>query len=147
MAHPIEPDITEISIPCKKEYVALSRIVAASIASCLPFTEEGVEDIRTAIGEACINSIMHAYKNENEITNYIFIRILVYPNKVVIVVKDTGTGFNPQFVQRYAKVSDVEEPDRMGLGLFLINSLMDEVEFDSTIGEGSQIRMVKYITN
>ena len=32
-----------------------------------------------------------------------------------------------------------------GLGIFIIKTLMDEVELYSKIGEGSQIKMVKYL--
>ena len=42
-------------------------------------------------------------------------------------------------------VPNLEEPKESGLGLFIIQSLMDEVEIKSNINYGTVIKMTKYL--
>lgn len=72
------------------------------------------------------------------------VRFLIYPKKLVVIIKDFGRGFDLQFVQHYIKRADVGVPEKVGLGIFLIKTLMDEVEYDSSIDKGTQVRMTKY---
>ncbi len=66
-----------------------------------------------------------------------------YPEKLTIIVRDMGVGFDPVFVQQYIKRSDAERPESVKAGLSIITQLMDEVEIDSDIGRGTQVRMTK----
>lgn len=56
------------------------------------------------------------------------------------MVKDFGKGFAPCFVQVYIKYTDVERPENVGLGIFLIKALMDEVEYGSNLVGGTQVK-------
>ncbi|MFH0926605.1 MAG: ATP-binding protein [bacterium] len=140
-----EPDIIEIKVPGKSEYVGVVRLVMVSIANRMAFTNENTEDIKIAVGEACINVIKHAY-HKDFIDKEIIVRCLIYPNKLTIIIKDKGVGFSPLFVQQYVKRSYVSKDKKVGLGIFLIKSLMDEVEYDKNLPTGTQVRMIKYTT-
>jgi len=138
-----QPEIIELRFPCKAKYVGISRLLVSGIASRMNFTYDEIEEIKIGVGEACVNVIQHAYCPPSP-GDEIVIRCVVYPHKLATIVKDTGKGFDLNFVQEYVQRPDFKKPDRIGLGIFLIKTVMDEVEYDTNLPHGTQVRMVKY---
>jgi len=136
--------IINLDLPAKEEYMIVVRTVTSLVSARMDFSEERNEEIKIAVGEAFINAIKHAYSNKHNYQERINIRFLNYPEKLVIVIKDFGRGFDPYFVTVFVKRVDIEQPERIGLGIFLIKTLMDEVEYDSSLTGGTQVRMTKY---
>jgi serine/threonine-protein kinase RsbW len=99
---------------------------------------DGKEDaIELALQEALANAIIHGAKED--------------PNKVVeclvacddqrgvlIIVRDPGQGFDPQMIPACTMGENLYS--NHGRGIFLINQLMDEVQFRKN---GTEIHMVK----
>ena len=126
----------ELKIPSLPEFVAVARLAVAAIASRMDFPYDAVDDIKVAVGEACTNAIEHAACSdppEGEIN----ISCYLEQDALVIEVDDRGPGFDPHLCA---------EPDVLsggGLGLILIQALMDEVKLTSLAGQGTQVRMIK----
>ena len=137
-------DIIELTIPCKSEYVGVARLAISGIASRMAFSYDDVEDIKIAVGEACINAIKHAYppsyskKNVKE-SNNILIRCFTYSSKLDIIVKDNGIGFN---IGQVTKDKENGHPKNR-LGIFLMKSLMDEVNYSPNLSIGTEVHMRK----
>ena len=138
-------DIIELTIPCKSEYVGVARLAISGIASRMAFSYDDIEDIKIAVGEACINSIKHAYppsKLEKKEDNKILIKCATYQSKIDIIVKDQGIGF------KYLEVKPDEKkdiPSKNGLGIFLMKSLMDDVSYNPNLNRGTEVHMTKYL--
>ena len=147
MTSPVDHDTIRMLIPAVSKYVSVARSTAAALAERLGFEKERIGEIISAVGEACVNTVQHAYKNG--LGYYtgtdIDIQFLVYPTRLTIVVRDLGVGVDPAFVQRYVSLSDAEKPHRVRMGLFIIKQMMDELEIYSDIGRGTQVRMTKYL--
>lgn len=126
----------ELRIPSLPEFVAVARLTVAAIACRMDFPYDAVDDIKVAVGEACTNVIEHV-QTENRSQEEIEIRCTVEPEALVIEVKDQGQGFDPQLQAQPDPFSEG------GLGLILINALMDEVQLTSLTGKGTQVRMTK----
>lgn len=47
------PDLISVSVPSRAEYVHVLRAVTASVASRIPVSFDGIEDLRLAVDEAC----------------------------------------------------------------------------------------------
>lgn len=144
MISSLEPKAINLECPAEAEQVAVVRFLTSILAERTGYSREKKEDLIMATGESCVNVIRHAYKGNNVNIKMMNVRYLIYPKKLVVIVKDYGRGFDPQFVQRYIKRADVGVPEKVGLGIFLIKTLMDEVEYDSSIDKGTQVRMTKY---
>ena len=127
-----------ISIPNKPEYVGVVRLTTSAIASRMGFNVEEIEDIKVAVAEACTNAIVHGICNQDENFN---IHYAMDEEKIVIKVQDQGTGFYCEAVEE----PDLTSPKEGGLGIFIIKSLMDEVEVESNIGKGTTIKMTKHL--
>ncbi|MGA7905919.1 MAG: ATP-binding protein [Candidatus Sulfotelmatobacter sp.] len=98
----------------------------------------GKEDaIELALQEALANAIIHGAKEDPTKT----VECLVACDEergILIVVRDPGAGFDPEAIPRCTVGENVYSDH--GRGIFLINQLMDEVQFRKN---GTEIHMVK----
>ncbi|WP_101773772.1 ATP-binding protein [Peptostreptococcus faecalis] len=116
-------------------FVSVIRLTTSGIASSMGFDLEEIEDIKVAISEACTNAIKHSKQDEFELTFY------VYNDKLTMEVKDEGIGYDVKSVAS----PNLKEPKENGLGLFIIQSLMDDVEINSCEECGTIIRITKWL--
>jgi serine/threonine-protein kinase RsbW len=98
----------------------------------------GKEDaIELALQEALANAVIHGAKEDPTKT----VECLVSSDDergLLIIVRDPGTGFDPQAIPSCTLGENVYS--NHGRGIFLISQLMDKVEFHKN---GTEIRMVK----
>jgi serine/threonine-protein kinase RsbW len=137
----------ELSIPCMSEYVGVIRLTVSGIATRMNFSVEEIEDIKIAVSEACTNAVQYAYDTpQNE---RIHLTFHLFPDKLSIVVKDTGKGFDIDALSHVPiderTLADIDENvPRLGLGLTFIKNLMDDTQIVSVPGEGTTITMAKH---
>ncbi len=97
--------------------------------------------LELAVDEACCNVIEHAYGHD--VQKEVTVRAQIDQDAVRISVIDTGAGFVPEAV----KQEEVEELIRKGctggLGMRLIQTLMDEVRYEIEPGKKNELHMVK----
>ncbi len=130
-------EMISISLPYKPEYVSIARLTASAIANKMGFNIEEIEDIKVAISEACNNAVLHGKKNEHNFD----IEFTVEANRFIIEVQDRGKGFEVNKCPN----PDLCNPKESGLGIFIIKSLMDEVDICSNPGKGTEIKMIKFL--
>lgn len=122
-----------LTLPSDSKYVIAARLLATSVAGIAGFNVEQIEDIRMAVGEAMNNAVLHSNCNDE-----VSLDVDVDDSFIQIRVSDHGKGFNPGEVQM-----DLNNYQGSGLGLFIIDSLMDEVNIDSKNKAGTSITMRK----
>jgi serine/threonine-protein kinase RsbW len=113
---------------------------AASVAKIMGFGEERVEDLKTAVAEACINAMEHGNNLDESLT----VGIILSIDATALEVKVLDSGAGPHsgvHTPDIDKKMHGEEPSR-GLGMFLIQSLVDEAEWVSAPPSGSYVRLV-----
>ena len=121
---------------------AFARAAVAAFAAQLDPTLEEIADIKTAVSEAVTNAIIHGYDNPNE---YVRITTRIYDNCVEIEVLDHGKGIEDIELARQPHYTSKPELERSGMGFTVMESFMDEVEVSSAPGQGTKVRMIKYI--
>lgn len=140
-------DYIEIRIPAKPQYVSVIRLSISGLATRIGFLYDEIEDLKIAVSEAVTNVVHHAY-NDNE-EGEIVIGCALYDNhKIEIMVADYGNSFN--FEEIKSKIGPYSEDDQVsmlregGLGLYLMETLMDEVKVNNE--GGVTVFMTKYVT-
>ncbi len=138
--------VVELKIPSELGYEKIAREAVATVARRLAFDEDKIEDIKTAISEACTNAIRYGSGADARLK--IVVVLTADEEKLDILIKDPGAGGAPP--------SDVDIPDingmvegkhRLGgMGLYIIRELVDEANFIETSddSEGNQFHMVIY---
>jgi serine/threonine-protein kinase RsbW len=135
----------EVSLPNKYGYERIAMDCSASFAKIVGFTPGRIEDLKTAVAEACINAIEHGNKGHPDT------RVLVSMNFkddiFSVSVKDGGDGIKklPKDRAVMQQIEKLEPPN--GLGLYLIKQLVDEVEFNDMTKDGHAVKMVIKLTN
>ncbi len=123
-----------LSLPCRPEYVSVARLTASFVANQMGFDIEAIEDIKLAVGEACNNAVLHS---GNSSTYQLELKNM--ESSLIIEVKDSGRGFDKEAY----KAPELGQLQENGLGLFIIKSLMDDVEIQTFEGNGTKIIMSK----
>jgi anti-sigma regulatory factor (Ser/Thr protein kinase) len=100
----------------------------AGIGEFLELEPELLDDLRTAISEACNNVVLHAYDGD---PGPLIVSLEINADGFQVVVRDCGGG-----IQRVAAGED-----RMGVGLAVISALADRAEFESHPDGGTAVRM------
>jgi serine/threonine-protein kinase RsbW len=133
-------EVIELSVPSRLGLEQVAVDATAALAKLMGFSEDRVEDLKTAVEEACINAIEHGNK-ENSSTK-VLVELTADEGKLQVNIHDQGKGV-PKDIEKPdidAKVAGKQKS--RGWGLFLIQSLMDEVEFDWNPETGGVTRMV-----
>lgn len=117
-----------LKIPAHADYVELVRLCLFGIATDMGFSLEAIDDMKVAASEACNNAILHATTQDE--ANSIDIVFEISEASLTIRVKDKGPSFN--FSETIATESsmhnkEISELQTSGLGLFLMQALMDDV--------------------
>jgi serine/threonine-protein kinase RsbW len=138
-------DFIEMTVPAEAEYVGVVRLTSSGIANRIGFSYDEIEDIKVAVSEACTNAVNHAYRQEEE--GKITVGFGVYEDRLEIMVVDRGQSFDFSVIHDqvgpFSGDLPVENMSEGGLGLFLIETLMDKVEISGE--SGVIVLMTKYI--
>ena len=131
-------DVLKLCLPGKPEYVGTVRMAIAHVAAHTGFDIEAIDDIKVAVSEACTNIIRHSHTHVDFTYDVIIER---EEGSLVITVRDSGAGFDTE-----GYVEPVPGETRgSGMGIFILRALMDEVDIQSEIGVGTNIRMTKHL--
>ena len=108
------------------------------------FSEEEASKIVLAVDEACTNVIKHAYQFAPD--KQIEIVILPVKDCMQITVLDDGKSFNPSSAKLLDLKQHLSHYRRGGLGIYLMRTLMDKVEYKYAPGKKNEVRLTKYLT-
>lgn len=108
------------------------------------FSEEEASKIVLAVDEACTNVIKHAYQNAPDKT--IHIEISRENEAFQVSIKDEGKSFNPTTLKNPDLKQHLSHFRRGGLGVYLMRTLMDKVEYNFAPGRKNEVRLIKFLT-
>jgi serine/threonine-protein kinase RsbW len=129
--------VVEVHLPSELGYEKVAMSSAVTIAESMGFSPDRVDDLRTAVAEACVNAIEHG--NKRDVNIKVVVTLTVQDDELKVEIKDSG--------QQPIPVPDVERGERednRGWGMFLIKRLVDEVETSAEPGR-NEIRMVIHL--
>lgn len=133
----------ELKVNSKTENLSEIRDFVSTNALQAGIAVATIDNIILAVDEACTNIIKHAYKLSPQ--GEIIIKIDYDEEKFTITIIDYGKSFEPDRVplpdlQKYYREHRVG-----GLGMYLIKSLMDDVEYTTIPGKYNQVLLSKNI--
>ena len=132
----------ELHIPSVMGYEKIAMETAASMAKRMGFSQDRIEDLKTAVAEACLNAIEHG--NKMDTSTKVGITLTAEESKLQVTVKDEGKGVGQ--ISSPSIESKIEGKDKTrGWGIFLIKSLMNEVKFESSPEGGNVVKMIIYL--
>ncbi len=127
--------VFEVVIPTGGEAELVAAHALEEIARRNEFPAKTVNQIKTAVVEACINVSEHSLSPDGKI----HLKFAVSKERITITVSNRGLRLTDKTVAGTA-----DEQGRRGWGLGLIRNLMDEVRV-VPVDDGSRIEMTKYL--
>lgn len=138
---------------------SLARVAVAAFVTEKNPTLEELSDIKTAVSEAVTNAIIHGYGNDGkrrleqdneECARYsheekVRLNCRFIDKLLLIEIEDKGVGIDN--IEQAMEPLFTTKPDqeRSGMGFSFMEAFMDELEVESTPGEGTLVKMQKEI--
>jgi serine/threonine-protein kinase RsbW len=132
----------ELHVPSALGCEKVAMDFAAAVAKSMDFPADRVEDLKTAVAEACINAIEHG--NKMDAGMKVGISLTVAGGRLQVAVQDEGEGMGEVSTPNIDSQMEGQGETR-GWGIFLIKSLMDEVSFESTPEGRNVVKMMIHL--
>jgi serine/threonine-protein kinase RsbW len=134
-----------MTLPADAEFIDVVRLTLYGLCSKVGFSYEEIEDMKVAVAEACNNAVVHAYEPGRTGTMDVTFELL--EAGIRISVKDEGASFN--YVEKVQQAQSLheqtlDEANIGGLGIYLMQALMDEVEVKSS--GGTEVILTKWLS-
>jgi len=125
-----------LSLPSRLELLGVVDKIADGITELLDFEDVDRDAVAISVIEACTNAIQHGHRTHAE--KRVEVTFRIENDTLSILVEDHGSGFTP------LRAEDQTPPDLLatrGRGIYIMRSMMDEVEFD--FSNGTRVLLVK----
>ncbi len=130
----------EVRLPSEMGFEKVAMSTAASMAGLMGFSDDRIEDLKTAVAEACINAIEHGNQSKQELP--VEVILSQSDDELEVRVIDDGRGVSdaPHSPDIDRKMLGEEDP--RGMGMFLIQALVDEAEWHKGPPGKSYVRLL-----
>lgn len=135
----------EILIKSRTENLTTVREFISKIVEEIRTPKDIAADIVLAVDEACTNIIKHAYKFLPD--GDILIKLKYSKNKIEVKITDHGMPFSAETVPVPDLKKYFEEKRVGGLGMYLMKSLMDSVNYKTVPGKYNQVLLIKKLNS
>jgi serine/threonine-protein kinase RsbW len=138
-------DLIRFSVPGKPEYVGVVRLAISSAANTAGFDVEDIEDIKVAVSEVCT----HVFCSDNDVAPY-EVSCELGDKGIMISIDDIVDDYESEISMMKEcmclphcrnMMTDIFDPST---SIFMLRTLMDEVNIFSNQNERRLIRMLKY---
>lgn len=125
-----------LSIESKLSDVCLVGHAVRGVCCCSPLDQEDYGRMEVCVVEAVTNAINHAYQRQNGFR--VETAITLHEDRISFAISDCGTA-----IVNYAPRSLEFDPEEIGsipengMGLFIIETIMDEVNYTSADGRNT----------
>lgn len=130
--------ILELNIPAERRIVQTVRDRFEEFIRPLRLTADEVDALKVALSEACTNAVCHGSPEGHQCQ--VHVRFEIQEDRLIIEIVDEGQGFQPAQIA----LPEYEEWKPSGRGLFLMQALMDDVQFEPTAC-GTCVRLTKLL--
>ena len=134
----------EMVIPVGEDTELIAAHALEEIARRHKFPPKSINQLKTALVEACINAAEHGLSPDRKIHQ----RFVVSDDKITISISNRGMRLADKLArsdEMEERPQPVESPDtRRGWGLNLIRGLMDDVRVEP-VDDGTRITMTKFL--
>lgn len=128
--------------------LARIRSFVRSKAESMGFAADELDKIELAVDEACANVIEHAYPPDahgKPHPHQLHLCLKLEFGKFTVIITDHGETFDPSIIQPPDMSEYLAQYRVGGLGIYLMRSLMDEVDYHIQPGIKNEVRMVKFL--
>ena len=142
---PRTPDspMDSLIIPATLESLEIASAFITRATAQVGLDDHAAWQVQLAVDEAVTNIIQHSYTDATRGT--IDLSWRMFDGQLEIRLRDHGQRFDPHSIPPPDITSPLEERQAGGLGLFLMNKLLDDMHFEHDPHNGNLLIMIKHI--
>ena len=135
--------VVRVAIDSDIRNVCLIGAVVNRLSSMADFSNLEIFKIELAVVESVNNAIKHAYNNESG--HDIEVIFILHRNRITLEICDTGKTLNIILLEKKSEPlppfgpDDIENLPEGGMGLSIINQVMDGVTYETSNGRNKLI--------
>lgn len=142
--------VVTLHIPSRYGYLRVLRQTVMDACVRAGLSEFEAAQLEMAVDEACANIIEHGYGEtpgmESNLPNDgIHVNLIQQNDGVVVEIYDRGRGFDIDSAPEVRPHDYLESDQERGLGLFIINRFVDELDYERGTPSGNCLRLTKRI--
>jgi anti-sigma regulatory factor (Ser/Thr protein kinase) len=126
-----------ITIPSHPQYLSVVRAVTTRMCVLSGMSGSSVNEVRSAVDEACSNVMKYAYRGQT--CRKIMIQFRIAADSFQVIIDDNGIRSKPELM----KGRDLDDIRPGGLGMHLIKRAFDTVSFDKRKKRGNRLKLVR----
>jgi len=138
-----------LHVPSRYSYLRIVRQSVMDICARAGASEFDAARLEMAVDEACANIIEHSYGGEKQADDYsteglgLRLNLVQHSDCIVVELYDYGKGFN--FASHTFPVPEeyIDKEHNRGLGMFIINQFVDEVDYQRGTSMENCLKLVK----
>ena len=135
----LDEQTIEVNLPSKIGYERIAMASSAALAKMSGLPAARIEDLKSAVAEACINAMQHG--NKWRLEARVVVKMNLNNDRFIVSVTDQGDGISnvPEYPGIKKIIEDNVSP--RGLGVFIIKQLVDKVRFNQAADGGHMMIM------
>jgi serine/threonine-protein kinase RsbW len=130
----------ELKLPSEMAYLGVPDAVLQEIGSDLGCPRQDIEELGTAVIEACTNAMEHG--NGHDPARAVELHIDIGPDRLEVAVMDAGPGFDHE---HWRPATDLLR--ERGRGIMIMRGFTDELTFDRSPDGRFRVRLVKLFSS
>ena len=132
----------KMTFPNKLSYSFLVQLFVREIAQMIGFSGHELNQIDVAVEESVSNIMVH---NSVEDLPSFDIVCEKTPGGIKIILSDMGIPFDPDRIKKYELSKNLDDISAAGLGIYLIQKMMDNLSFRNLGTRGKETVMIKHL--
>ncbi len=118
-----------LELDSRPETLTLVRGMLGGVAEWLTIDPELLDDLKTAVSEACNNVVLHAYPDRS---GPLDVELYLGSEQIIVIVRDSGKGLDDM---------PLDDDRFQGVGMPVIRALTVGAEFATRPEGGTEVRM------
>jgi serine/threonine-protein kinase RsbW len=131
----------EIKLPKVPEIELVAIEGLEKMGKCLGIPDDKIGEARVVVTEAIINALEHTGDDNPNVK----VEFEMTKEKLIILVTDSGKGFNPDEVEEPDIKKKLEDRNKRGWGIKLMKSMSDDLIIESK-PTGTKISIIKHLS-